>query len=318
MTVKDIAYAAAEGYDSIELSKRYTTVTMGPSQGRFSQLASIRALGAHDRASRSARSGMTTARPPWSTGPDGRARRPPVRARQALGDPRPPARAGATVKWAGDWRRAYDYGDPEAEALAVHDAAGVIDVSTLGKLLVRGPDAGELLDRLYPNRISNLKPGRVRYGVMTSRRRPHHRRRHGLPAGRRDVLRHDDVERRGAIEEWFGWWLADWDLDARVTDVTQGARRRSTSRARARARSSPASTDARRLARGFAYLDARHAHGGGRGVPAPADRLRRRGRLRDPLPGGLRRARVGRARGRRARARSGSSRSASCACRSCT
>ena len=47
ITVKDIEYAAAEGYDSIELSKRYTTVTMGPSQGRFSQLASIRALGAH-------------------------------------------------------------------------------------------------------------------------------------------------------------------------------------------------------------------------------------------------------------------------------
>ena len=47
VTTKDIALAAAEGYDSIELSKRYTTVTMGPSQGRFSQLASIRALGAH-------------------------------------------------------------------------------------------------------------------------------------------------------------------------------------------------------------------------------------------------------------------------------
>ncbi len=42
------------------------------------------------------------------------------------------------IKWAGDWRRAYDYGDPQAEALAVHQAAGLIDVSTLGKLLVRG------------------------------------------------------------------------------------------------------------------------------------------------------------------------------------
>ena len=36
----------------------------------------------------------------------------------------------------------------------------MIDVSTLGKLLVRGPGAGELLDRLYPNRFSNLTPGR--------------------------------------------------------------------------------------------------------------------------------------------------------------
>ena len=70
--------------------------------------------------------------------------------------------------WAGDWRRAYDYGDPQAEALAVHEAAGLIDVSTLGKLIVRGPDAGEFLDRLYPNRFSNLKPGRIRYGVIAS------------------------------------------------------------------------------------------------------------------------------------------------------
>ena len=39
VTAKDVDLAVAEGYDSIELSKRYTTVTMGPSQGRFSQLA---------------------------------------------------------------------------------------------------------------------------------------------------------------------------------------------------------------------------------------------------------------------------------------
>ena len=69
-TVKDIAYAAAEGYDSIELSKRYTTVTMGPSQGRFSQLASIRALGAHTGVA-VADVGMTTARPPWVSVPLG-------------------------------------------------------------------------------------------------------------------------------------------------------------------------------------------------------------------------------------------------------
>ena len=72
------------------------------------------------------------------------------------------------MTWAGDWRRAYDYGDPKAEAMAVHRAAGLIDVSTLGKLIVRGPDAGEFLDRLYPNRFSNLDPGRIRYGVIAS------------------------------------------------------------------------------------------------------------------------------------------------------
>ena len=92
---------------------------------------------------------------------------------------------GARIQWAGDWRRAYDYGDPEGEALAVHPSAGLIDVSTLGKLLVRGPEAGEFLDRLYPNRISTLKPGRVRYGVLDLRRRADHGRRHDQPARRR-------------------------------------------------------------------------------------------------------------------------------------
>ena len=220
ITVKDIEYAAAEGYDSIELSKRYTTVTMGPSQGRFSQLASIRALGAHTGLTLD-EVGMTTARPPWVSVPMGvLAGRPfePAKRSSIHGRQR---EQNATVKWAGDWRRAYDYGDPEAEALAVHEHAGVIDVSTLGKLLVRGPDAGEILDRLYPNRFSNLRPGRIRYGVMTS------------DAGRimddGTICRLDDdsfyvtttSSGAGAIEEWFGWWLATWDLDARVTDVTQ-------------------------------------------------------------------------------------------------
>jgi sarcosine oxidase subunit alpha len=220
ITVKDVAYAAEEGYDSIELSKRYTTVTMGPSQGRFSQLASIRALGAHTGLTLD-EVGMTTARPPWVSVPMGAlAGRPfePAKRSAIHGRQR---EQNATVKWAGDWRRAYDYGDPQAEALAVHESAGVIDVSTLGKLLVRGPDAGEILDRLYPNRFSNLKPGRIRYGVMTS------------DAGRimddGTICRLDDdafyvtttSSGAGAIEEWFGWWLATWNLEARVTDVTQ-------------------------------------------------------------------------------------------------
>ena len=108
------------------------------------------------------------------------------------------------------------------EALAVHESAGVIDVSTLGKLLVRGPGRGRAARPPVPNRLSNLKPGRMRYGVMTS------------DAGRiiddGTVCRLDDdtfyvtttSSGAAAIEEWFGWWLATWDLDARVTDVTQG------------------------------------------------------------------------------------------------
>jgi sarcosine oxidase, subunit alpha len=257
VTTKDIALAASEGYDSIELSKRYTTVTMGPTQGRFSQLASIRALGAHTGVTLE-EVGMTTARPPWVSVPMGvLAGRPfePAKRSSIHGRQR---EQKATVRWAGDWRRAYDYGDPQAEALAVHEHAGVIDVSTLGKLLVRGPDAGELLDRLYPNRFSNLKPGRIRYGVMTS------------DAGRimddGTICRLDDEtfyvtttsSGAGAIEEWFGWWLATWNLDARVTDLTQVLSAVNLAGPQARAILSGL-TELDVSAEGFAYLDGRQA-----------------------------------------------------------
>ena len=193
---------------------------MGPSQGRFSQLPSIRVM-AQETGMSMGDVGITTARPPWT----------PVPLGALAGRPIEPAKRsaihgrhrdlGARITWAGDWRRAYDYGDPQGEAVAVQKTAGLIDVSTLGKMLVRGPDAGAFLDRLYPNRFSNLKPGRIRYGVISS------------DAGRivddGTICRVDDEtfyvtttsSGAAAMEEWFGWWLADWRLDVHMTDVTQ-------------------------------------------------------------------------------------------------
>jgi sarcosine oxidase subunit alpha len=221
VTVKDIHLSVQEGYDSIELSKRYTTTTMGPCQGRMCQLPAVRQM-AEETGQTLAQVGTTTSRPPWHAVPMGAlAGRPfePAKRSAIHGRHR---EQGANVMWAGDWRRAYDYGDPRGEAMAVHEAAGLIDVSTLGKLIVRGPDAGELLDRLYPNRFSNLKPGRIRYGVIAS------------DAGRivddGTICRIDEdtfyvtttSSGAGAVYEWFSWWLADWQLDVHLTDVTQG------------------------------------------------------------------------------------------------
>src|SRR5439155_1101792 len=63
--VKDLKRALAEGFDSIELAKRYTTVTMGPCQGRLCHLSSIR-LYAKAQGIDEAAIGTTTARPPWA------------------------------------------------------------------------------------------------------------------------------------------------------------------------------------------------------------------------------------------------------------
>jgi len=257
VTVKDVAHAVAEGYDSIELSKRYTTVTMGPSQGRFSQLPAVRVVAARTGLPLDA-IGLTTARPPWSTVPMGALAGRPFEAAKRSAIHARHRRAGATIRWAGDWRRAYDYGDPEREALAVQRTAGLIDVSTLGKLIVRGPDAGELLDRLYPNAMSSVKPGRIRYGVLLS------------DAGRitddGTVCRLDDEtfyvtttsSGAAAVEQWFSWWLVDWGLDAHLTDVTQGVAAVNLAGPNAReilgrVADLDVSNDA------FGYLDAKHA-----------------------------------------------------------
>jgi sarcosine oxidase subunit alpha len=257
VTTKDIKGSIEEGYDSIELSKRYTTVTMGPCQGRMCQLPSVRLM-----ASQTGQSlgdvGVTTARPPWVSVPMGILGGRPVEPAKRSAIHNRHRELKANVKWAGDWRRAYDYGDPEGEALAVNRAAGLIDVSTLGKLIVRGPDAGAFLDRLYPNRFSNLAPGRIRYGVISS------------DAGRivddGTICRIDEETfyvtttsaGAAAVEEWFGWWLADWGDRVHLTDVTQGLCAVNLAGPRAREiLSSVTELDCSNEA--FGYMDARQA-----------------------------------------------------------
>jgi sarcosine oxidase subunit alpha len=220
VTTKDMKRAIAEGFDSIELSKRYTTTTMGPCQGKLCQLASIRTY-AHERRTYEAAIGTTTARPPWT----------PVELGLLAGRELTPARrtsihfrheeAGAQIMWAGPWKRPYAYGEkPEDEVRAVHESLGVIDVSTLGKLLVEGREAAQLLERLYPNRFSDLRPGRIRYGVLTS------------DAGRimddgtvarlADDLYYVTTTSTGAdaVTAWFEWWNAVWGYEAEIVNVT--------------------------------------------------------------------------------------------------
>ena len=80
---------------------------------------------------------------------------------------------GAVFAHAGDWYRPeyYACGDASRDECIVQEARqvraglGIIDVSTLGKLQVSGPDASELLERLYTGRFKKLPIGRCRYGV---------------------------------------------------------------------------------------------------------------------------------------------------------
>ncbi len=167
VTEKDICDAIDEGYSNIETLKRYSTVSMGPCQGKMCQSASIAICARHNGQS-IAETGVTTARPPEQPLPMGvlagrtvhfsLVRRTPMHAWHE--------KAGAKMGDAGNWKRPQVYSSVTQEYEAVRQRAGVIDVSTLGKIELRGADVVKFLEFIYPNRFANLKVGRVRYGVI--------------------------------------------------------------------------------------------------------------------------------------------------------
>lgn len=172
LQVKDIMNAVADGYSELELVKRYSTVGMGPSQGRHSALATARIVAAMTNR-QIADVGITTSRPPFGpeklgllAGP----RHVPYR-HTAIHAEHVADRAKLTT--AGNWWRPLHYaGDgPVDETVArevtlVRTGVGMLDVSTLGKLAVRGPDAGLFLDRIYTMAHAKQPIGRVRYCLM--------------------------------------------------------------------------------------------------------------------------------------------------------
>jgi sarcosine oxidase subunit alpha len=219
VTSKELKIAAAEGFDSMELLKRYTTITMGPCQGKACMTASQRLCGRATGRS-FAETTPTTSRPPWvpvEMGTLAGARLTP-RKETTIHDRH--VAAGAEFMWAGDWRRPHHYTTPEAEVEAVRNRVGLIDVSTLGKFRVKGPGSVELLERLYPCRFSDLAVGRIRYGAMLNDE--------GVIVDDGAVVRLEDDElfvtvttgNTTALERWITWWNADWGLDARVLNVT--------------------------------------------------------------------------------------------------
>ena len=184
-TTKDLKYAIAEGFDSIELSKRYTTVTMGPCQGRLCHTNSIRVYAKTTGLDENT-IGTTTARPPYTPISMGLLAGPPQEPRKRTSLHHRHKDMGGTMMWTGAWRRPHSYGhDAAAEAQHVHQALGLIDVSTLGKILVTGPDAGAFLDRVYPNRFSDLEGRANALRRAHRRRRPNHGRRRRGPGRRR-------------------------------------------------------------------------------------------------------------------------------------
>jgi sarcosine oxidase, subunit alpha len=232
--VSDVQLAAREGYQSVEHTKRYTTLGMATDQGKLSNINGLATLAKALDAEIPA-VGTTTFRPPYtpiSMGAIGG---------EARGDIFQPVRKtpmhgwhdanGADWEPVGHWRRPYAYlrsGETVQDAVIrevgnTRQSLGLLDASTLGKLIVKGPDAGKFLDMMYTNMMSSLKPGRCRYGLMCSE--------NGFLIDDGVVARIDDstflchtttggAERIHAhMEEWLQteWW--DWQVH--VVNVTE-------------------------------------------------------------------------------------------------
>ncbi len=177
--VSDVQLAAREGYESVEHTKRYTTLGMATDQGKLSNINGLAVLAQSLNADIPA-VGTTTFRPPYTPISMGSI------AGEARGEIFQPLRRTPMDDWhdangaywepVGHWRRPYCYrgvAETAAEAVIrevknVREGVGLLDASTLGKILVKGPDAGRFLDMMYTNMMSTLKVGRCRYGLMCS------------------------------------------------------------------------------------------------------------------------------------------------------
>ena len=263
----DLRDGVSEGFDHIETLKRYTTTTMGPCQGRMCQLAGIGSLRARDRPQHgrdrrhhfaAAKSfGVLSAR--W---PDRAII--PCAARRCITQHE---ESGAVWMDMGEWKRPRYYKTAscpderdcvEEEYRAVRERAGLIDVSTLGKLDVKGRDAGKLLDKVYTNRFSDLKPGRVRYSVLCDE------------AG---IMLDDGTISRLAedhyfittttgnldfVQQWLEWWLVGTGWDVHITNLTGGARGGESGRSKS-ARGAATLTACDLSTKAFPYMACREA-----------------------------------------------------------
>ncbi len=220
---KDLVQASREGFDSIELMKRYTTVTMGPAQGKLETVNAAAVLADANQVAM-ADIGTTVWRPPYA----------PISLGALAGRILEPVRRSALQDWheahgaspllAGQWVRPDHYGDAMAEATNVRTNVGLIDVTPLGKLDLRGADVPKLLELVYVNKWQKLDVGRVRYGTMVAE--------DGVVSddgvtgrlGEDHWLMTTTSSGAGAVwemlEDWLQTYKPEWDVH--VTAVTGG------------------------------------------------------------------------------------------------
>ncbi|WP_417234969.1 sarcosine oxidase subunit alpha family protein [Arthrobacter sp.] len=234
-TVADVVRSTGAGMRSVEHIKRYTSISTANDQGKTSGVAAIGVIAALLGVDELGDIGTTTFRAPYT----------PVTFAALAGRQRgqmlDPARLTSIHPWheahgaefedVGQWKRPWYF--PQAgedmdtavqrECAAVRDSVGFMDATTLGKIEIRGKDAGEFLNRIYTNGFKKLRPGLGRYGVMCTP--------DGMIFDDGVTLRLDEeryfmtTTTGGAAKvlDWLEEWLqTEWpELDVVCTSVTE-------------------------------------------------------------------------------------------------
>ena len=185
LQVSDFSESLRDGYQDMQLVKRYTTLGMGVSQGRHSNINGLRLVAALS-GEQHKKLGLSTTRPPAA--PEsfallaGRSFEPvrltPMHSRHL--------NANGKMMVAGTWLRpayySHNYSEQKKnkigkveskeniianEALAVRNAVGIIDVTTLGGIDIYGAQTAEFVERLYSWSYQKQAVGRARYLLMT-------------------------------------------------------------------------------------------------------------------------------------------------------
>ena len=230
MHYKDIVNAAQEGFDHVELLKRYSTFGMGPTQGKLANTNTVRIL-AKIKGQSVAETGLPRSRPFVHPVPLGHLAGRGFHPRRQTPLDAWHRKSGAAFMPAGDWQRpAYYRAENQsrdesitAEVLAVRQAVGLIDVGTLGKLEISGPDAGAFLERIYTGKFADMPSGTLRYA---------------LACDESGVVIDDGIVARLAVDRFYVTttttasaasyremqrWAIIWGMDAALANVT-GAR----------------------------------------------------------------------------------------------
>jgi sarcosine oxidase subunit alpha len=216
-TVADLDEAWSKGFQELELLKRASQACLGTCQGGAC-LPHVRSwIAARTRevpapfTARPASRQITLGEAAADTYIDAFRRTPLHDEHLAL---------GARMDRFGSWWRPWHYGDAVAEYWAVREGVSLGDVSTLGKLVVSGPDVVEALERLYPCHVADIQPGRSRYALLLNERG------HVMDDGM--ILRESETRfvlsftSGGAAnaEMWIRDWVETWGLRVHILDRT--------------------------------------------------------------------------------------------------